>query len=330
MMHAVAQQGQRWLWRPGGYAIVQNEFSPGRLTGAKGQQVDPLTQWSLHLISSLQQVHPALLVFFRGVTFLGQPQFYVAILPLLVWCVDVRLGARVVVFLLMSSQLNAVLKEAFHQPRPCDFDPSLQLAWFEGYGLPSGHAQFVVAFWGAIAVWVRRRWFWALTVVLALLVGLSRIILGVHFPQDVLAGWAVGALALLLYVVLQPGLESRLAELPLRWQMLLAAGVPSLLFVTLPGKNVATAMGTLAGAGVGFALARRYVPFEPGGPLWQRALRFVVGVAVVVPLYAVLEVASPAEGSGVGLAFRFAHFGVIGLWATLGAPWVFKAVGLAR
>jgi membrane-associated phospholipid phosphatase len=284
--------------------------------------------WSLDLIRAMQQIHPALHLLFRGFTFLGQPQFYVLILPLLLWCVDVRLGARVAVFLLMSSQLNAVLKGVFHQPRPCDFDPTLQMAWFEGYGLPSGHAQFVVAFWGAIAAWARRRWFWALTIVLMVFVGFSRIYLGVHFPQDILAGWGIGALSLVLYVALQPPIERWLAELELRWQMLLAAGVPLLLFVTLPGESVATAMGSLAGAGVGFALARRYVPFSPAGPLWQRAARFVVGAAVVVPLYVGLATLAPGEGSWASLAFRFCNFAAIGLWATLGAPWLFKVLKL--
>lgn len=292
--------------------------------------MEHLVNWSLDLIRALQQIHPLLHVFFQGLTFLGQPHFYVLFLPLLLWCVDVRLGARIAMFLLMSSQLNAVLKGVFHQPRPCDFDPGLQMAWFEGYGLPSGHAQFVIVFWGAIAAWARRRWFWALTVVLTVLVGFSRIYLGVHFPQDVLAGWVIGGLSLVLYLVLYPGLERRLAELELRWQLLLAAGVPVVLFVSLPDKNVATAMGTLAGAGVGFALAWRYVRFSPGGPLRQRVLRFVVGAAVVVPLYAALAAASPAEGSWLHLAFRFAHFVVVGLWTTLGAPWLFKALGLAE
>jgi membrane-associated phospholipid phosphatase len=291
--------------------------------------VDPLTSWSLDFIAAMQQIHPALHLFFGAFTFLGQPQFYVLILPLLLWCVDVRLGARVGIFLLLSSQLNTVLKDLFHQPRPSDFDPSLQLAWFEGYGLPSGHAQFVVVFWGAIAAWARRRWLWVLVVLLAALVGFSRVYLGVHFPQDIVAGWAIGGLSLALYLAVQGGLERRLAELGLHWQILLAGGVPLVLFVTSPSKSVATAMGTLAGAGVGFALSRRYVPFSPAGPMWQRVLRFVVGAAVVVPLYVALEVVLLAEGSWRYLAFRFSYFVLLGAWGTLGAPWLFRVLRLA-
>ncbi|HJX38426.1 MAG TPA: phosphatase PAP2 family protein [Anaerolineae bacterium] len=291
--------------------------------------MDPLTSWSLDFIAAMQQIHPALHLFFGAFTFLGQPQFYVLMLPLLLWCVDVRLGARVGIFLLLSSQLNTVLKDLFHQPRPSDFDPSLQLAWFEGYGLPSGHAQFVVVFWGAIAAWARRPWLWVLVALLAALVGFSRVYLGVHFPQDIVAGWAIGGLSLALYLAVQGGLERRLAELELHSQILLAAGVPLVLFLSSPGKSVATAMGTLAGAAVGFALSRRYVPFSPAGPMRQRVLRFVVGAAVVVPLYAALEVVPLAEGSWPYLAFRFSYFVMLGMWGTLGAPWLFRVLHLA-
>jgi membrane-associated phospholipid phosphatase len=291
--------------------------------------VDSLTIWSLDFIAVVQQIHPALHVVFQAFTFLGQPQFYVLMLPLLLWCVDVRMGVRVGVFLLYSSQLNALLKGLFQLPRPCDFDPSLQLAWFEGYGLPSGHAQFVVAFWGAIAAWARKRWLWALVVALMLLVGFSRIYLGVHFPQDVLVGWTVGGVSLALYLAMQPGLERWLAELDLRWQLLLAVAVPLLLFATSPGESVAMAMGALAGAGAGFALSRKFVPFSASGPTWQRILRFIVGTAVLVPLFVVLGVLSPLEGSWMDLGFRFSSFVVVGMWTTLGAPWFFKILHLA-
>jgi peptidoglycan biosynthesis protein MviN/MurJ (putative lipid II flippase) len=122
----------------------------------------------------------------------------------------------------------------------------------------------------------------------------------------------------------------RLAGLELRWQLLLGAGVPLMLFVTSPGKSVATAMGALAGAGVGFALTRRYGPFSPEGPMWQRVVRFLVGAAAVLPLYAAMELVPPVEGSWIYLALRFGYFVVIGLWTTLGAPWVFKLLRLAE
>jgi len=292
--------------------------------------VDPLTSWSLDLIAALQQIHPALHLFFGVFTFLGQPQFYLLMLPALLWCVDVRMGARVGIFLLMSSQLNTVLKELFQQPRPGDFDPSLQLAWFEGYGLPSGHAQLVVVFWGAIAAWARRRWLWILVAGLMFLVGFSRLFLGVHFPQDILAGWAIGGLSLALYLVAQPNFERHLAEMDLRWQILLGAGVPLALFLTSPGKSVALAMGALSGASVGLALERRYVRFNAAGPIWQRALRLFVGVVPMLPLYTVLDAISIPEGSWPYLASRYVFLAAVGLWSTLGAPELFRLLRLAR
>lgn len=286
-------------------------------------------QWSLELIAALQQIHPALHAFFRGFTFLGQPDFYVLLLPLLLWCVDIRLGARLGVFLLLSSQLNAVLKALFHMPRPCDFDPSLQLTWFEGAGLPSGHAQFAVLVWGTMAAWVRRCWFWAMAIVLMILVGLSRIYLGVHFPTDVIAGWAVGAISLIICLAVQPRTEEWVSRLGLGWQLALALMVPISLILTHFSKDTATAMGALAGVGSGVAVAHRYVPFNATGPWWQRVLRLVVGGAIAAALYGGLRIILPGQESSLYLIFRFLRLLLVGLWATLGAPWLFQVLHLA-
>lgn len=286
-------------------------------------------QWSLELIATLQQIHPALHVVFRGITFLGQPHFYVLLLPVLVWCVDVGLGARLGVFLLLSSHLNAALKSLFRQPRPCDFDPNLQLAWFEGYGLPSGHAQFVVVVWGTIAVWVRKCWFWGVVIVLMVLMGLSRIYLGVHFPTDVLAGWMVGALSLVVYVVVQPKLEAWLVDLRMGQQLFLALAVPTVLLITHPTKSNAMAMGTLAGAGAGLPLLHRYVAFSARGLWWQRILRLLAGGAILVLVYVGFEMVLPGEESSLYVGSQFLLFGLVGLWTTLGAPWLFRVLRLA-
>jgi membrane-associated phospholipid phosphatase len=292
--------------------------------------VEALLHWGLDLIVAIQQAGgPALDGVFRAASFLGEPEFHLLLLPLLLWCVDFGLGARVGVFLLLSSHLNLCLKGLFHQPRPFDLDPSVQLIPVEeGYGLPSGHAQLAVVVWGSVAAWARRGWFWGVAIGLTALVGISRIYLGVHFPTDVLAGWAVGAVSLALYLAIRPEAERWLAGLGLGQQILLAFAVPLVLFLIHPIRNTATAMGTLAGAGVGLALTYRYVPFSARGPIWQRILRFLVGGIVVIPLYLGFKMVLPGEGSPLHLVFRFVSFGLIGLWGSLGAPWLFRLLRL--
>ncbi|HVB10039.1 MAG TPA: phosphatase PAP2 family protein [Bacillota bacterium] len=87
-------------------------------------------------------------------------------------------------------------KALFNRPRPALFPH----AFVSGASYPSGHALFAVGFYGLIAALLLARAgaaarfaglaLWAL---LALTIGLSRLVLGVHWPTDVLAGYAAGA-----------------------------------------------------------------------------------------------------------------------------------------
>ena len=292
--------------------------------------MDPLHEWGLNLITAIQQAYsPGLDGFFRAVTFLGEEEFYLLFLPLLLWCVDFGLGVRLALFFLLSSYLNTGLKDLLQQPRPFHLVPAVQLADAEGYGLPSGHAQSAVVVWGSIAAWVRRRWFWVAAVGLMGLIGTSRVYLGVHFPSDVLAGWAIGAVLLVLYLILQRRIEAWLVELGPGRQLVLALAVPAVLLLVHPVKDTTTTLGTLAGAGIGLVLLHRRVAFHAGGPWWQRGLRFLVGGIVVVVLYVGLKVVFPGEGSALYLPFRLLRYAVIGLWATLGGPWLFIRLRLA-
>ena len=292
--------------------------------------MEAFLQWGLDLILAIQQVHgPALDSIFLAITSLGAEEFYLLLVPLIFWCVDFGFGARMAVLLLLSSYLNVYLKDLFQQPRPFDLDPSVQLAPVGGYGLPSGHAQSAVVVWGVIAAWARQRWFWGVAIGLMALIGFSRIYLGLHFPTDVLGGWMIGGLLLGLYVVTHSRVAELLAESGLGWQLVLVLGLPLVLLVIHPVKDTTMTTGALAGAGVGLVLSHRYISFSAHGPLRQRVLRFVIGAVVVVLLYAGLKTAFPGEESSLYLVFRFLRFGFVGLWASLGAPWLFKILRLA-
>ena len=82
------------------------------------------------------------------------------------------------------------LKALFHRARPEAAFASL------GYSFPSGHAFTAVALYGMLAYWMTcaapRRWVWPVVILLVLLIGFSRVYLGMHYATDVLAGYTSG------------------------------------------------------------------------------------------------------------------------------------------
>ena len=292
--------------------------------------MEELHQWELDIIAAIQQAQrPVLDNVFRAITMLGDELFYLLLLPLLLWSVERRLGARLAVLFLLSVFMNILLKELFQQPRPFELDPSLKIGTSDGYGLPSGHAQMAVVVWGSVAIQAHHARVRAATLALVLLIGFSRIYLGVHFPTDVLAGWSIGLLCLALFLALQPPMETWLSRLNLRALTLLVTAVPLGLFLLYPTDNTATVAGALAGVGAGLALMHRYAPFDVCGTWWQHGARLLIGTSVVFALFLGLRLLFPSEDSSGYLAFRLARYGLIGLWATLGAPWLFLRLRLA-
>jgi undecaprenyl-diphosphatase len=106
-----------------------------------------------------------------------------------------------------ASLLNIGLKSLIHRARP-EVVPHLVEAFNSSF--PSGHAMSSAAIYLTIAITLTgaqphpggRIYVMAFAVVLVMLIGASRVFLGVHWPSDVLAGWALGgAWALLVYGV---------------------------------------------------------------------------------------------------------------------------------
>jgi undecaprenyl-diphosphatase len=154
-----------------------------------------------------QLASPDLTSAMRIVTMLGSTQTLVA-LGLCAGILFVAAGWRrdLVLFAVTmagAAALNAALKLSFGRARPeAFFDTPLPTS----YSFPSGHALLSLCFYGALAVAVTphlrrpaaRGAVWASAGLLAALIGFSRIYLGVHYPSDVVAGYATA----LVWVVL--------------------------------------------------------------------------------------------------------------------------------
>jgi undecaprenyl-diphosphatase len=115
-----------------------------------------------------------------------------------------RHGLIAAVTILLASVLNSSIKLAIARQRPDLLEPVIVE---HGFSFPSGHSALGMVAYGILAVLVSRSRLpspargalvFALGALVAL-IGLSRIWLGVHYPTDVLAGWAAGGVIVLIY-----------------------------------------------------------------------------------------------------------------------------------
>lgn len=156
-------------------------------------------------LSILSGIHahdsPGLTRLAYGLSFIGSPTTLVpviAITAIALWLGRMRRDATLLVLGLGgSAALDFVLKLHFKRVRP---DLPWAFVHEHSFSFPSGHSVGAVVLYGTLTylVWSRlgAAWQRVVVVVLALLlvigIGLSRVYLGVHFPSDIAAGYAVG------------------------------------------------------------------------------------------------------------------------------------------
>ena len=278
------------------------------------------------LICGLQQFSPAMDIFFKALTFLGDEAFFLASLPFVYWCLCKRTGSRLSVLFLVSAYINMAAKHLADMPRPFEYSPAVQaLVAASGGGFPSGHTQGAVVFWGYLAYIYKNKLFRALCGCLLLAIPLSRVYLGVHFPIDIAGGYLIGALLLFAFIRLEPGFSAWRRRAGFKGMLMAAGFLPALLALLVYGdKTAVAAMGALAGMGTGFLLENRYVAFAPPAKRRFKIAAFALGMGVFALVYVGLKIMFAELAPGA--LFRFIRYGLVGLWGGVGAPWLFTKV----
>ena len=117
---------------------------------------------------------------------------------------DKKYSKLIMLNLALSFILNRILKLIRARPRP----PRLRLVIENGYSFPSGHSMVSFAFYGFLIYLINKNLknkkikypLIILLSLLILLIGISRIYLGVHYVTDVLGGYIIGLIYLIVFI----------------------------------------------------------------------------------------------------------------------------------
>lgn len=305
----------------------------------------------IEMILALQQ-YAGLAPVMQLVTFFGQEEFYIVLIPLIYFVVSRNLGMRMLMLLLSVTTVNTLLKLALHMPRPYWVDPRVQAFVTEtSYGMPSGHAQIAAAIGFLLAFTLRKTWATALLAVLILMVGVSRMFLGVHFVSDVLVGWALGVVIAWVFVSLAPKVEQWLARS--RANLAIGMGGAAVLGVLALGlfvqasiapnqdpqawanynqearrlNEVGTVAGLLLGSVIAYGMIQQPL-FLDAKPAYlslafalpktptrsRRWLQYGLALLGGIVLWIGLRAIFPREPELLGLLFRVLRYALVALW----------------
>lgn len=290
--------------------------------------MEELLIWGLDVIRAVQTIKgPFLTAVMRVLTLAGSEYFYLLFLPVVFWCVDARFGIRFGLVFLFSAFTNSWLKVVFAVPRPFVLDPSVGLSHETSFAFPSGHAQGSATFWGLLAVRFRAPWGLVLAIVLPLIIGFTRVYLGVHYPTDLFLGWLLGWGIALAWYVFGDRVSRIAAKANIRLRIIAAAVVALGMNALYPGDP------TLAGAFLGTAIGANFcfgrIGFDAAsGSLKTKVVRMGIGLAGLALVYFGGKLLSPGDGSTLYPLIRFIRYALVGVWISLGAPWLFVHLGL--
>lgn len=167
---------------------------------AANQTMGSLEQTVFHTINSWPNV---LRLPFLVITYSGTVYMMGAVVLLLIWRRYFRLALRVFLGVGAAFLATQAVKLMVQRPRPYDLLSGVYVRerLAAGFGYPSTHTAVATVMALLLVIWLPHKWRW-LAVAWIVLVGLSRIYLGVHAPLDIVGGFSIGVMIVVLSLLI--------------------------------------------------------------------------------------------------------------------------------
>ncbi len=179
-------------------------------------------KWEVILIEWCQKNLPDFVIqLLTNVSLVGDTIFIVAILGIVYLCYDKKIGSKIIKNTLISTMVAGCIKNIFKRRRPyfdnenikclkiVDKNYDLYDVNKQGFSFPSMHSSNISVMTSSLYRYYRKNSFLIIAILFSAIVGVSRFVLGCHYPTDVIVGWTLGVSSTILIGNLQEKINEK-------------------------------------------------------------------------------------------------------------------------
>ena len=255
----------------------------------------------------------------------GGELFLIVCVALLYWLYDKKLGERLGYIGITSAVLNGALKGIFMEKRPFQHEGYENLKAFSGSdgatgtSFPSGHSQNSGTIFTVFYKWFKKNWLKKVCIALIIIVPISRIILGVHFPHDVIVGSVLGiSVALTMDYLLNKYAGKEI-------YVYIGSALVFLPFMFISKTDSFYKIyGLLIGFICGTTIEKKYIDFSLDVSLGKKILRLLIGIVILLGVKEGFKVLFGLFTDKELIILDLIRYMFLGLSATALVPLMFK------
>jgi len=243
--------------------------------------------YTIEVVKSMQSIQNDFFdFFFHFISLMGEEYIFIIILGFVYWTYNKVLGELLGMTLAFSIVINNSIKELFGALRPFEEFPgevtNLRPKTSTGNSFPSGHTQNFGSFLFSGSFYFKKYWLFIISIILVILMALSRMYLGVHYLEDVLVSIILGLILSYAFYKVFTKYYSNKIILHRIYIFCILIFLP--IVFALGSSDLFKGYGLLVGFSLAVMFEKKYVNFDTDVILSKKIIRLLIGLIIVLTM----------------------------------------------